>query len=200
MTFDDLLDDQPVETPIQKQIRTAREELAAWDAAHQIPASSVEPLTEDADDWEQTPAIPEPLPALVAGDWVSFYGSVVLAVGDDEPSSFRAVYTRYGQDLELTEELLKYNESFWTVIDDHDLQRQKWRRDTPLVTRGKWPATEPRWERGSHEEDVARDTARAAAFQLTDEHARRAELRRIDDAYGLRPTSRSLAQYSGGLR
>jgi hypothetical protein len=183
------------ESEIQKQIRITREKLAAFDAVDGERSASVVPLSEDGDDWQQ-PA-PEP---LQVGDWVSFYGSITLSVGTSEADSFKSILTRFGADYEITPELLEHNDSLWALIDDPEAQERRWKRTGPLVARGRWPEKVPRWERGSYEQDQARDTARAEAFKIADENERRKALRRVDDLYGLKSTSYNLGSYDGGLR
>lgn len=75
---------------------------------------------------------------------------------------------------------------------------RKWRRDEPLFARGPWPEHERKFLPGSFEEDQARDIARAAAFALTDPVEQAKALRRVDDTYGIKPTSQTLAAYRGG--
>jgi hypothetical protein len=188
----------PEESDIQRQIRLAREELARLDEIDRLRSTPVVPVTpdDDADDWTQQ----EPLKPLQAGDWISFFGSVVLHTGESLLDSFSSVVTRYGQDLELSEALLQNNCSFWELIDRSDEQQRRFRRETPLAVRGKWDPRKPRFERGSIEESQRRDIARADAFKISDPDEQRRALRAVDDLYGVAPTSQTLAAYRGGLR
>jgi hypothetical protein len=175
------------------KIAAAKAELADY-AALDAERARVVPDAPDGDDWDQQ----APIPALAAGDWVSFHGSVILHVGDDLISSYSSMVTRFGMDLELTEPLLANNRQLWESIDNVSEQERRFRREGPLVSRGKWDERTPRWERGSVEEGRLRDIARAEAFKISDPDEQRRALRKADDLYGIAATSHTLAAYRGG--
>lgn len=120
------------------------------------------------------------------------------------PDSFATTkLVNYGDELEIDEQIAQAltdrngRVQLLDLLDDEGQQVRRFGRR--VLGRGPWPADEPRYEPGSHQEDDARLRALAEADALPSEDERRIARAKVRERFGMPSSARSrtIATYTG---
>ena len=153
-------------------------------------------MTATEDQKSTTPTTVEP-PARV-----HFLGPLALVTRLSAGGLGDGIVTRYGQELDVTEQLVLANTdrngrcALVELVDDPEGQVDRYGR--VMYARGSWPAGRSRLEPGSDAAEDARESARRTAHSIQDASQRAAALAAVNRTYGPAPTtSRTVAEVPG---
>jgi hypothetical protein len=133
---------------------------------------------------------------LVPGDQFHFLTSGLIFRSSAE--AFGGEVSSRAQTVTVTATLLDLSKdrngySWLSLIDDEEAQTKRW--GEPAIRRGPAPADMTPWQPGTEEETVAREKARAAAWELPLGEARDEAFNDILRRFGRARTSKTIHTY-----